>query len=275
MLTLRSAVEINKMRTAGLYVWHALQIAESIIRPGITTGEVDGVIERFFKDFQAVSLFKGYPGKVPFPAVTCISVNEEVVHGIPGSRKLVEGDIVGIDTGCKVAGWCADAAVTFPVGKISELKRRLLAVTQHTLDIAIRELGRCKLWSDVARKMEKHAVDNGFGVVETLVGHGIGRKLHEDPQIPNYVSAETLRQSDFPLRPGLVLAVEPMVNIGTKDVRVLRDHWTMVTTDRKPSAHFEHTLALTDSGVRILTGPPENDGECIDLTPYQKRDDWR
>ena len=268
MLTLRSAAEIDKIRTAGLYVWHALQIAGSMVRPGITTGEIDAAVERFFKDFQAVPLFKGYPGKVPFPSVTCISINEEVVHGIPGPRKLIEGDIVGIDTGCMVAGWCGDAAVTFPVGKISELKQRLINVTQHTLEIAISELGRCSLWSDVARKMQKYAVDNGFGVVETLVGHGIGRKLHEAPQIPNYVSAETLRQSDFKLRPGLVLAVEPMVNVGTKDVRVQRDHWTMVTTDRKPSAHFEHTLALTDSGVCILTGPPKNDNERIDLSPY-------
>ena len=259
------------MRMAGLYVWHALQIAGSMIRPGVTTGEIDAAIERFFKDFNAVSLFKGYPGKVPFPAVTCISVNEEVVHGIPGRRKLVEGDIVGVDTGCKVAGWCADAALTFPVGKISEQKQRLLNVTRRTLAIAVEEFARCTLWSDVARKMQKLAVDNGFGVVESLVGHGIGRNLHEDPQVPNFVSTETLKQSDFRLRPGLVLAVEPMVNVGTKDVRVLRDHWTMVTTDRKPSAHFEHTLALTDSGVRILTGPPENDSEKIDLAPYLNR----
>ena len=273
MLTLRSATEIGKMRTAGLYVWHALQVAGSMARPGVTTAEIDAAVERFFKDFNAVSLFKGYPGKVPFPAVTCISVNEEVVHGIPGRRKLVEGDIVSVDTGCKVAGWCGDAAVTFPVGKISEFKQRLLNVTRQILEIAITELPRCERWSDVARKMEKHAVANGFGVVESLVGHAIGREMHEDPQIPNYVSSETLKHSDFKLRPGLVLAVEPMVNAGTKNVRVMRDHWTMVTADRKPSAHFEHTLALTDSGVRILTGPPENDDEKIDLTPYLIRGD--
>ena len=153
MLTLKSATELDKMRTAGLYVWHALQIAGSMIRPGITTGEIDAVIERFYKDFNAVPLFKGYPGKVPFPAVTCISVNEEVVHGIPGRRRLLEGDIVGVDTGCKVAGWCADSAITFPVGKISEQKRRLLDVTRRTLEIAATELSRCKLWSDVARQM--------------------------------------------------------------------------------------------------------------------------
>ena len=268
MLTLRSAAEIDKMRTAGLYVWHALKIAGSMIRPGVTTGEIDAAVERFYKDFNAISLFKGYPGKVPFPAVTCISVNEEVVHGIPGPRVLVEGDIVGVDTGCKVAGWCADSAITFPVGKITEQKQRLLDVTRYTLEIAVLELGRCNVWSEVAGKMEKHAVNNGFGVVESLVGHGIGREMHEDPQIPNYVSPETLKHSDFKLRPGLVLAVEPMVNVGTKDVRVKRDHWTMVTSDRKPSAHFEHTLALTKSGVRILTGPPENDSERFDLLPY-------
>ncbi len=271
MLTLKSATEIDKMRTAGLYVWHALQIAGSMVRAGVTTAEIDATVERFFKDFNAVPLFKGVPGKVPYPAVTCISVNEEVVHGIPGPRKLVEGDIVSIDTGCKVAGWCGDSARTFSVGKISELKQRLLDATRQSLEVAISEFACSKLWSDVARKMEKVAIDNGFSVVETLVGHGIGREMHEDPQVPNYVSNETLRYSDFKLRPGLVLAVEPMVNVGTKDVRVQRDHWTIVTVDRKPSAHFEHTLALTSSGVRVLTGPPENDDEKLDISSYLMR----
>lgn len=275
VLTYKSAAEIDKMRRAGLYVWHALQIARANIRPGVTTAEVDAQIERFFDDMKVVPIFKGVPGKVPFPAVTCISVNEEVVHGIPGDRVLQEGDIVGVDTGCKVLdhgsrtkGWCGDSAVTFAVGTISSERKHLLDVTQRTLELAIEEIPKAKRWSDVARKMEEYVKSNRYAVVETLVGHGIGREMHEPPQIPNYVCKEILNTEDFKLKPGLVVAVEPMVNMGTKRVRVIDDHWTIVTADRKPSAHFEHTLALTTSGVRVLTGPPENDGEKIDISAY-------
>ena len=276
---LKSAREIDRMRKAGLYVWHALQIAEKLVRPGIPTGEIDARIEQFFNDQGVVPLFKGVPGKVPFPAVTCISVNEEVVHGIPGSRVLKEGDIVGIDTGCKVldaganindpnaSGWCGDSARTFAVGKISSALQQLLDVTRGMLNIAIEEMGRAKTWSGVARKMQALAHKNDFSVIEDFVGHGIGRTMHEEPHVPNYVSRQTMK-NDFNLVPGIVLAVEPMVNIGTKKTRVLRDHWTIVTADRKPSAMFEHTLALTASGVRILTGPPENDDERIDISQY-------
>lgn len=275
MLTYKSAVEIDKMRKAGLYVWHALQIARAMIRPGITTAEVDARVERFYADMKVIPIFKGVPGKVPFPAVTCISVNEEVVHGIPGSRVLKEGDIVGVDTGCKLldsksrtTGWCGDSAVTFAVGKISKESRHLLDVTKRTLEIAIEEIPKAKYWSDVARKMEEYVKKNRYSVVETLVGHGIGREMHEAPQIPNYVCKEILQAGDFQLKPGLAIAVEPMVNIGTKRVRILDDHWTIVTSDRKRSAHFEHTLAITASGVRILTGPPKTEAEKIDIAPY-------
>jgi methionyl aminopeptidase len=271
---LKSAREIDRMRKAGLYVWHALQIAERLIRPGITTGEVDARIEQFFDDHGVVPLFKGVPGKVPFPAVTCISVNEQVVHGIPGDRVLQEGDIVGIDTGCKLLdagspahGWCGDSARTFAVGKISTERQRLLDVTDGMLNIAIEEMGRAKTWSAVAKKMQALAHKSGFSVIEDLVGHGIGREMHENPQVPNYVSQQMMR-ADFNLVPGVVLAVEPMVNVGTKKIRTLQDHWTIVTNDRKPSAHFEHTLALTSSGVRVLTGPPNNDSERIDISKY-------
>ena len=271
---LKSAREIDRMRKAGLYVWHALQIAERLVRPGITTGEIDAQIEQFFADHHVVSLFKGYPGKVPFPAVTCISVNEEVVHGIPGDRVLREGDIVGIDTGCKVLdagsqtkGWCGDSARTLAVGKISAEKQRLLDVTKGMLNIAIEEMGRAKCWSAVAKKMQTLAHRNGFSVIEELVGHGIGREMHESPQVPHYVSQTTIR-NDFNLVPGMVIAVEPMVNMGTKKIRTLRDHWTIITQDHKMSANFEHTLALTSSGVRVLTGPPENDAEKIDIDKY-------
>ena len=271
---LKSAREIDRMRKAGLYVWHALKIAEKLVRPGITTGEIDAKIEQFFAEYHVVPLFKGVPGKVPFPAVTCISVNEQVVHGIPGDRVLREGDIVGIDTGCKILdagsqtkGWCGDAARTFAVGKITPQQQQLLDVTEGMLNIAIEEMSKVTCWSAVAKKMQALAHRNGFSVVDELVGHGIGREMHEDPQVPHYVSQATLR-NDFNLVPGLVLAVEPMVNVGTKKIRTLRDHWTIVTNDHKMSAQFEHTLALTSSGVRILTGPPENDNEKIDIAKY-------
>ena len=271
---LKSAREIDRMRKAGLYVWHALQIAEKLVRPGITTGEIDARIEQFYSDSHVIPLFKGVQGKVPFPAVTCISVNEQVVHGIPGDRVLREGDIVGIDTGCKfldtgsqTKGWCGDSARTFAVGKITADKQRLLDVTEGMLNIAVEEMGKASKWSAVAKKMLALAHRNDFSVIEDLVGHGIGREMHENPQVPNYVSQKTM-QADFNLVPGIVLAVEPMVNIGTKKIRTLRDHWTIVTNDGKPSAHFEHTLALTSSGVRVLTGPPENDAEKIDISKY-------
>ena len=271
---LKSAREIDRMRKAGLYVWHALQIAEKLVQPGITTGEIDAQIEQFYHDHHVVPLFKGVPGKVPFPAVTCISVNEQVVHGIPGNRVLQEGDIVGIDTGCKILdpgsqtkGWCGDSSRTFAVGKIAAEQQRLMAVTEGMLNIAIEEMEKAATWSAVARKMQALAHQNGFFVIEDLVGHGIGREMHENPQVPHYVSPQTMK-TDFKLMPGMVLAVEPMVNVGTKKIRTLRDHWTIVTADRKPSAHFEHTLALTTSGVRVLTGPPENDAERIDVSRY-------
>ena len=271
---LKSARDIDRMRKAGLYVWHALQIAEKLIRPGITTGEIDARIEQFFNDHDVIPLFKGVPGKVPFPAVTCISVNEQVVHGIPGNRVLQEGDIVGIDTGCKLLdagsqtkGWCGDSARTFAVGKITAVQQRLMDVTEGMLNIAIVEMGRAATWGAVAKKMQALAHKNGFSVIEDLVGHGIGREMHEDPQVPNYVSQKVMR-TDFNLVPGTVLAVEPMVNVGTKKIRTLRDHWTIITNDHKPSAHFEHTLALTSSGVRVLTGPPEHEDERIDISKY-------
>jgi methionyl aminopeptidase len=206
-----------------------------------------------------VPLFKGVPGTVPFPATTCISINEEVVHGIPSSRKLVEGDIVSIDTGCKLNGWCGDAAVTFPVGRTSPEVRRLLDVTRNVLALAVHLMGQRKWWSEVAREMEIYVRKQGFTVVEDYVGHGIGREMHEDPQVPNFVKREFKKKHDFRLVPGLVIAVEPMVNMGVKDVRALADQWTLVTTDGRPSAHFEHTVAITQTGPAILTAGPNGE----------------
>lgn len=259
MVSLKSPREIGLMRQAGLLVWHAHQIAAEMIRPGVTTRELDNAVERYFAQHGAVPLFKGVPGKVPFPAVCCISVNEEVVHGIPGSRKLVEGDIVSIDTGCKLAGWCGDAAVTHAVGRVHPQIQRLLDVTSGVLDLSIEAMGRCTLWSEVAAEMERYVKQAGFTVVENFVGHGIGRDMHEEPQVPNFVSGQLRRQGDFRLEPGLVIAVEPMVNMGTKKVKGMPDHWTQITLDRRPSAHFEHTIAMTQDGPVILTAGPNGE----------------
>ncbi|MHB8897775.1 MAG: type I methionyl aminopeptidase [Thermoguttaceae bacterium] len=257
MQILRSIREIGMMRKAGLMVWHAHRLAQSLLRPGVTTGEIDAAVEAFFLKHGA------QPGRVPFPAVTCISVNEEVVHGIPGPRTLVEGDIVSIDTGCKVNGWCGDAALTHAIGKVDPEVQRLIDVTEQTLNLALELMGKKTFWSEVAVEMERYVKDAGFCVVEAFVGHGIGREMHEDPQVPNFVSDQLRRSGDFRLVPGLVIAVEPMVNMGTKKVRTLPDHWTQITADRKPSAHFEHTIAMTETGPVALTAAPTRSEERL------------
>jgi methionyl aminopeptidase len=259
VINLRSPREIGLMRRAGLLVWQAHQIAAELVKPGVTTREIDAAIESFFAEHHAIPLFKGVPGTVPFPAVTCISVNEEVVHGIPGSRKLVEGDIVSLDTGCRLDGWCGDAAVTRAVGRVSPEIQRLLDVTKSTLDLAIAQMRVKTRWSQVAAEMQKFVEDSGFYVVETFVGHGIGREMHEDPQVPNFCSKQLIKKGDFDLRPGLVIAIEPMVNVGTQKVKGLSDHWTQVTKDGRPSAHFEHTVAMTKDGPVALTAGPNGE----------------
>lgn len=249
---LKSARELGLMREAGILVARALRICREMAKPGVKTIEIDQAVEAFYLQNHATPLFKGYPGKVPFPAVTCLSVNEEVVHGIPGQRVLKDGDLLKIDTACRLNGWCADRAITVPIGTVQPERLRLLKVGQEVLQIAIDELPRRKWWTEVASRMQKHAEDNGFSVVTDFVGHGIGRTMHESPQVPNFVSRET-RKHDFRLEPGLVLAVEPMVNMLRPDVRILADHWTVVTKDGMPSVHIEHTLALTADGVVVIT----------------------
>jgi methionyl aminopeptidase len=261
---LRSAREIAAMRKPGLVVWEALKAVEPLVRPGVSTAEIDVAVAEVFEKYRAEPLFLNFPNSTPawpsFPAVICISINEEVVHGIPSQRrKLKEGDIVSIDTGCKLDGWCGDAAVTLPVGKIDPDKQQLLDVTQTVLFMAIDLMGKKTRWSEVATAMEKYVKDHRFTLVEDFVGHGIGRQMHEDPQVPNFVSRRSPRSSDFRLEEGLVIAVEPMVNIGTKQVRVLSDCWTQVTRDGKPSAHFEHTIALTGGGPMVLTAGPNGE----------------
>jgi methionyl aminopeptidase len=249
---LKSPQDIACMREAGKIVAEALRIARSLCQPGVKTIEIDRAIEEHFQRHKVAPLFKGYPGKVPFPAVTCISMNEQVVHGIPGQRVIRTGDLVKIDTACKLNGWCADAAIAIPVGEVSAEVRRLVRVAEETLQLAIKELPRRNWWSEVAGAMQRFVQSQGFSVVEKFVGHGIGRVMHEPPQVPNYTSRE-MRRQDCRLQPGLVLAIEPMVNMGKKEVIELPDHWTVITRDRLPSAHVEHTVAITPGGVEIVT----------------------
>jgi methionyl aminopeptidase len=255
VIVLKSRREIALMRDAGKVVAEAIAGAGALARPGVATREMDAVVEAVFARHRAEPLFKGVPGKVPFPAATCISVNDQVVHGIPSDRLLVEGDLVSIDTGCRLAGWCADSAWTFPVGPIDETKSRLLATGRAVLQLAIDECNSTKKWSEVASRLQAEVHRAGFSVVEQFTGHGIGREMHEDPQVPNYVSP-SLEFADFRLEPGLVLAIEPMVNAGSKStVLSSRDHWTVSTKDGLPSVHFEHTVALTAEGPLVLTMP--------------------
>jgi methionyl aminopeptidase len=247
------------MRRAGLVVWQAHQAAARLVRPGTTTTEIDAAVAEVFARNAATPLFLNYPGPGgPFPAVTCISLNDEIVHGIPSDRRLRAGDIVSIDTGCSVAGWCGDAAITHGVGTIDSQRQTLLKVTREALNLAIESLAIEKTWRGVAEKIASLVRGHGFSVVESLVGHGIGRQLHEPPQVPNYFDPQKPLE-DFELRPGLVLAIEPMVNAGKKSTRLLADRWTVATADGKPSAHFEHTVAISKDGVRRLTAEPGED----------------
>jgi len=258
---LKSPREIALMRKAGLLVWEAHRLVAAMIGPGVTTFEIDDAVDAFFAQNGAEPLFKNFPnsdeGGPPFPAVTCISINEEVVHGIPSRRRrLVEGDIVSVDTGCKVGGWCGDAAFTYGVGQIRPDVRRLLDVTRQVLALSIDLTGKRSNWREVAGEMETYVKKHGFSVVESFVGHGIGRQMHEEPQVPNFAARGLRGGGGFRLVPGLVIAIEPMVNMGTKKVRSRPDQWTQVTADGQPSAHFEHTVALTESGPVILTAGP-------------------
>lgn len=218
-----------------------------MVAPGVTTAEIDEAIETRIREAGCVPSFKGYHG---FPASACISVNEEVVHGIPGPRKLVAGDIVGIDIGLIRDGWHADSAETMPVGEIGEEAGRLLQVTMECLEKGIAAIAVGQRISVIGMAVEQHARANGFAVVESLVGHGIGRELHEDPQVPNF---RCFTMPDPVMEEGLVIAIEPMINCGTKRVVTARDEWTILTADRRLSAHFEHTVAVTADGPRILT----------------------
>ena len=257
MYQLKTPEQLASMRRAGLVVWLALHEAGRHVRPGVATAELDQVIRDVFRRCGAEPLFQGRSGRVPFPAASCVSVNEEVVHGVPGPRRLKPGDLLTIDTGCRLDGWCADAAVLLSVGSLSPRVEQLAQAARTTLQLAIDRMGRAARWAEVARAMAAHVRRRGFSLVEGYVGHGIGRRLHERPDVPNHPAQLARTGADFPLEPGLVLAIEPMVALGDKQVRVREDGWTVVTADGLPAAHVEHTVALTGEGPRVLTGPPD------------------
>jgi len=255
-ITLRSRREIELIRGAGIVVAKVLSKLQELAGPGVSTGQMDEEARRLTAEANAEALFTGVrnPGaRQPFPGAICASVNDEVVHGIP-SRSVVlkEGDILSIDFGARLLGYCADAAVTVAIGEISAENRRLIEATRYILEMAIEQMKPGVRWSSVAGRMQRYAEGAGFSVVRDFVGHGIGRWMHEEPKVPNFVSDELLRD-DIVLAEGMVLAVEPMINAGGRDVGTLKNGWTVVTRDGKYSAHFEHTIAITDIGCEVMT----------------------
>jgi len=246
MIQYKSPRQIEQIRKAGRVVAEVLDLISENIRPGVTSGELDRLTVDYLKRKNAKPAFLGYQG---FPASICASVDEEVVHGIPGDRELLEGQIVSIDIGAIVDGYYGDSAKTFPVGKISDEAKRLLDITEKSLFKGIEQCRIGNRLGDLSWAIQSFVEAEGFSVVRDLVGHGIGRKMHEEPQVPNFGEAGT----GLEFKEGLVIAIEPMINAGNYDVRILQDGWTVVTADGSLSAHFEHTVAVTGKGPEILT----------------------
>lgn len=256
MIIRKTPAELEKMRKAGMLVWRILDELRKQCREGATTWDLEVAAEAMIRDAGAKPAFKGY--FVPaagerYPYVLCTSVNDEIVHGMPSPKRVLKsGDIVSIDTGVELDGYFGDSATTVAVGRVSEAAARLMAVTRESLELAIEQVRAGNRLFDVCGAVERHVLGNGFSIVREFVGHGIGTKLHEEPQVPNYVD----RKNENPrLRPGMVLAIEPMVNAGGAELRVLSDKWTAVTKDGSYSAHFEHCVAVTENGPWVLTRP--------------------
>ncbi len=256
MIIRKSPAELEKMRRAGLLVHGILAELKGMIREGVSTLELENVAERMILDAGAKPAFKGY--YVPaaggtYPFVLCTSVNDEVVHGMPSEKRVLKsGDIISIDTGVQLEGYFGDSAVTIPVGEISEEARNLLKVTEASLELAIAQVQSGNRLFDICGAVERHVTTNGFSIVRDFVGHGIGTSLHEEPQVPNYID----RRNENPrLKEGMVLAIEPMVNAGRPETKVLGDRWTAVSRDGSNSAHFEHCVAVTSNGPWVLTRP--------------------
>jgi methionyl aminopeptidase len=247
MILLKSPRELEHMRAAGKILAGVKALLVRLVKPGITTKDIDAEVEAFIVSKGATPAFKGYRG---YPATVCTSINEEVVHGIPSpKRKLKEGDIIGLDLGCVVEGYYGDCAVTLPVGAVPPRVQELIDVTRESLDKAIVQCRVGNRIGDISHAVQMHCESHGFGVVRSFVGHGIGRALHEEPQVPNFGDAGR----GPALKAGMVLAIEPMVTMGSWDVHVLEDGWTAVTADGSLAAHFEDTIAITDDGPDVLT----------------------
>ncbi len=256
MIVRRSPAELEKLRRSGLLVYEILQNLKGMVTEGITTQDLEMAASKMIAEAGAKPAFKGYHSQASgakYPCVLCTSVNDEVIHGMPSmKRKLKPGDIVSIDTGVQLDGYFGDSAVTVPVGEVSDSAKRLLQVTAESLELAIDRVRSGNRLIDICGTIERHVVSNGFSIVRDFVGHGIGTSLHEEPQIPNYVD----RRGENPrLKPGMVLAIEPMVNAGKPETKVLPDKWTAVAQDGSYSAHFEHMVAVTDNGPWVLSRP--------------------
>jgi methionyl aminopeptidase len=254
-IVIKSRFEIERMRRTGQLGHEILGKMRAATVAGVTTQFLDDLAKAELDKVGAVALSKNYPtyeAGEGFPGHTCISVNEEVVHGIPGPRVLKDGDVVTLDLALSLDGYCADTATTIGIGTISPELQKLLNVTEETLNQALAHMRPGRRWSDIARLMQYHVEKHGYNVVREFVGHGIGREMHEEPKVPNFVTAEQL-SGDFTLRRGMTLAVEPMVVMGGRQVDLYQDGWTVYTVDRMPAAHFEHTVAVTETGVDVLT----------------------
>ncbi|WP_053955665.1 type I methionyl aminopeptidase [Inediibacterium massiliense] len=246
MIIIKSSEEIEYMKEAGKIVAYTHEVVKEAIRPGITTKELDEIAEKEIKKHKAIPTFKGYNG---FPASICASINEEVVHGIPGLKTLKDGDIISIDIGALYKGYNGDSAKTHPVGKVSDEALRLIEVTKQSFYEGLKFCREGYRLSDISHAVQLYVENNGFSVVRDYVGHGIGQQMHEDPQIPNFGPPGKGPR----LQEGMTIAIEPMVNMGTHKVKVLQDNWTVITLDQKPSAHYEHSIAITKDDPIILT----------------------
>lgn len=247
LITIKSNREIELMKVAGNIVYQTHQYLKPFLKEGITTKELDRLAEDFIRSKDATPSFKGYGG---FPGSICTSINNQVVHGIPGNRKLKNGDIISLDIGACYKGFHGDSAWTYPVGEISDEKKYLLEHTEKALFVGLEQVKPGNRIGDIGAAIEEYAVNHNLGVVKELVGHGVGTSVHEDPEVPNYGK----RGTGPLLKEGMVIAIEPMLNLGTADIYMLDDDWTIETDDGEPSAHFEHTVAVTKDGYIILTG---------------------
>jgi methionyl aminopeptidase len=248
-VVIKSPPEIALMREAGRINALALRTVRELIRPGATTGELDEAAEAVIREHKGIPAFKNYPGPYPFPASLCVSINEELVHGIPGKRALVEGDIVSVDCGTILGGFVADSAFTIGVGEISSQARRLLEVTEQALYLGIDKMRPGNRVGDVSSEIQKHVEGHGYHVPREYTGHGVGRNMHEGPLVPNFGT----RGHGLELKPGMTVALEPMVLVGTHRTRVLQDQWTVIAADASLTAHFEHSVAVTEGDPLILT----------------------